>query len=124
MSWLQHEDFAQSKRQEFVALPEHDSVTSALTKFALTALDQPIKKQEIELDGEVKQILVLVGDRGSGKSTLLAQWSHDFRLEYNFLPLFTHHVESGTPADDVRAMMRRCVAFFSDQLIQNFGNKI
>ena len=120
-SWLQHEAFAQSKRHDFLALPELDVVTSELTRFALASLDQPTSDEEQGSSAAVKQVLVLVGERGSGKSSVLAQWAHHFRLEYNFLPVFTHHIESGAPADDVRVLMRRCVAFFSDQLVFNFG---
>ena len=70
-----------------------------------------------------QSILALVGDRGSGKSSFIAHWVQEFKRDYSFLNVVTHYVESsaGAGGDSVVAMLKRCMAFLSSQLQQNYG---
>ena len=73
-----------------------------------------------------QSILALVGDRGSGKSSFIAHWVQEFKRDYSFLNVVTHYVESsaGAGGDSVVAMLKRCMAFLSNQLQQNYGTYV
>lgn len=70
---------------------------------------------------EHQSILALVGDRGSGKSSFIAHWVAEFQHEYSFLKVVTHYVESSPQAGQVIAMLKRCMAYLSNQLQYNYG---